>query len=93
MKVYVVMADQGDYSDGFNWVSGVFTDKTRAQEAVIAAVARRRVYLQWYKTWIDRTKRIVGPKPEYEGGESFEIFEFDTDKWSAEFTDKLDIAC
>jgi hypothetical protein len=46
-NVYVVLGEQGEYSDRSVWVSGVFASKEEAQQSIVERMAKRRDYLNW----------------------------------------------
>jgi hypothetical protein len=45
--VFVVLGEQGEYSDRSVWVSGVYATRGDAESAMVAAMARRREYDLW----------------------------------------------
>jgi hypothetical protein len=66
--VYVVLGENGEYSDWNVWVSGVSATEKDAQDAALAASERRRLF-------------VAGLNPEYERGEHFEVVPAEVGKW------------
>lgn len=45
--VYIVLGENGEYSDRDIWISGVFLTEAEAQAAVNDRLAARRIYEHW----------------------------------------------
>jgi hypothetical protein len=53
-KVYVVIAEMGDYSDRDDWVAGVFTDRKVAENLVLEHDGKVKEWDAAYAAWVDR---------------------------------------
>ena len=57
--VYVVISENGEYSDRDDWVSGVFTDREEALRLVTARDGLHRQYEIEYKAWFSRRREGI----------------------------------
>lgn len=61
-KVYVVIAESGEYSDRNDWIAGVFTDKAEAERLVLEKseekCAKDVLVDAWYEKYRKLTKAL-----------------------------------
>jgi len=78
-KIYVVLGESGEYSSRSVWVSGAYLDRAKAEEAMLAAMARSRAHDQWAQR--QEAERLAGPEPEYEPAERVSLHEGVIGEW------------
>ena len=79
--VFVVLGEQGEYSDRSVWCSGVFETREAAEATIRERLAIRREYNNWHEIHY-RTKRPPTPeKPEYEPADRVELIEMPLNSW------------
>ncbi len=56
--VYVVLGERGEYSERDVFVSGVYTSRQDAEDAVMAGSTRNRIYMAWADKSFEHLRRM-----------------------------------
>jgi hypothetical protein len=59
--LFVVLAEEGEYSDRAVWVGGVYRTRAEAEAAIVERTAMRREYDNWHTAYLKRLWR--DPRP------------------------------
>jgi hypothetical protein len=81
-KIYIVMAEAGEYSEREVWVGGAFRSLDKAKKALYSACERRRLFELW-----SLNNRLFPEPKNKEPGERFWIMETKMGEWNLTLVD------
>ena len=59
-KVFVVLGENGEYSDRSVWVAGVFATEAEAQQQIDARLVMRREWEAWHEAYLRELRGVQG---------------------------------